>query len=122
MMKGDRVWFLIEEHGWGSAPSMIRNLNIRREVISSLVGEYIVVEHVEGTFKAEDAYESKKKVIQMLQQLIEEMQDKCEHESDGHHYDTRKLPMQYGPIDKTWQELLDIGCHNKCKKCGEFYR
>lgn len=48
--------------------------------------------------------------------------EECEHESDDHHYDTRKLPMQYGPIDKTWQELLDIGCHNKCKKCGEFYR
>jgi hypothetical protein len=46
----------------------------------------------------------------------------CQHESDGHRYDTRKLLMNYAPIDKTWQELLEIGCHNKCLKCGEFYR
>ena len=50
------------------------------------------------------------------------IQQECQHESDGHRYDTRKLMMHYSPIDVTWQQLLDMGCHNKCKKCGEFYR
>ena len=46
----------------------------------------------------------------------------CQHESDGCRYDTRQLRMEYSPIDKTWDELLEVGCYNKCIKCGEFYR
>jgi hypothetical protein len=72
---GENVWFLIEEHGWGSSPCMINNLNIRCEKVLEVFSEYLQVTHVEEAFLKEDAYKSKNEVIEALIQQLEIMKE-----------------------------------------------
>lgn len=124
--EGDEVWtyshghinsWEIEKIRWESASNDFR-LDLKQNF-------------GKGSFLQYDCYPSKAQLIEAQIEYWEAMRareyenevtEECQHESDGHRYDTRKLLMNYAPIDKTWQELLEIGCHNKCLKCGEFYK
>lgn len=72
---GDEVWFLIEEHGWGSSPCMIENFNIRSEKVVEVFSEHLQVTRVEGAFLLEDAYKSKNDVINALINQLERMKE-----------------------------------------------
>ena len=72
---GDEVWFLIEEHGWGSEPAMINNMNIRKQTVTEISDPYICVDKVEGAFFSQDAYLSKNAVIDAMIKQLEGSRD-----------------------------------------------
>ncbi len=72
---GDEAWFLIEEHGWGSSPSTIENMNIRKQTITEISGQYIWAENVECSFLLQDAYPSKNSVIDAMIKQLEKSRD-----------------------------------------------
>lgn len=73
--EGDEVWFLIEEHGWGSCPIFINNLNIRKEKIITPDSELLECTRLEGAAHSDTLYKSKNEVINALINQLEAMKD-----------------------------------------------
>lgn len=73
--EGDEVYFLIEEHGWGSSPIFIGNLNIRKEKITECHYDFLQCTHLEGISHKDTLYKSKNEAIDAMIKRLESMRN-----------------------------------------------